>query len=115
MHIIKGNGLHSLEKESFKSLPLEVHSWLKSHITKQFEGAFEWGYKLYFLASLGRRPTKGYGVDLSYEERENDCIKVFVSYKRPSKGQRVARVITYPFALMILERICAKIEISPRA
>lgn len=57
----------------------------------------------YVAAFWGEKPTGGYSMSVSSARREGDRVTIRLSLKKPPKDALVAQVLTYPYAVAVVQ------------
>ena len=58
---------------------------------------------LYLLVTYGEQPTGGYTVEITAIVEEEDRVVVTAHFTEPGEDDVVIQVITYPYALAVIE------------
>lgn len=74
---------------------------INNHTDIQSENyyAYQLENVLYFIATMGERPTSGYNISfISFKDNQDHTWDIYLETKEPSKDENVLTVITYPAA-----------------
>lgn len=98
--------------------PEEIRKWvsiLQELHRSPLWHAREYGDSLYIYVGWGEKPTGGYSVDITdVEQNGNGELVVKALFRAPSPDEMVTQIITYPFALIAVEKTDAEIRIEPQ-
>ncbi|MDN5347981.1 MAG: hypothetical protein PWP65_1545 [Clostridia bacterium] len=97
-----------------KNLPRPVADWVEAN--KRTFGGFarSEGDRTYLLATVGERPTGGYGVRIDEVLRGKDGLVAVATLTAPRPGQAVTQAITYPYDLVSIPATAEKISFAFR-
>lgn len=96
------------------TLPEEIKTWVEnSKVVPLVQERFVDG-KRYVLITAGEKPTGGYAVTVEEVREVDGRLELVVRFTRPSPGQMVTQVITYPYDLVVLENETLPITVKDR-
>lgn len=82
-------------------VPPQIKMLAEQHGKREGAAVYIVGETVYIIAGRGKKPTKGYGIEImDVVETKKGCnIDVYVDYQNPKPGQVFAQVINYPIAV----------------
>ncbi|UNC93405.1 Gmad2 immunoglobulin-like domain-containing protein [Candidatus Contubernalis alkaliaceticus] len=88
-----------------EKLPEEIEDWLNSSLTMNMGQSRVYEDELYILVTYGEKATGGYEVNITDVNITGESVEVSVDFKAPKEGDMVTQVITYPYALEVIEKV----------
>lgn len=100
-----GNEDNDYDDPNGSELSEEIEDWLNSSLTMSLGQSRVYEEELYILVTYGEKPTGGYEVNITDINVTDESVEVSVDYKAPKEGDIVTQVITYPYALEVIEKV----------
>ncbi|MBO8129326.1 MAG: protease complex subunit PrcB family protein [Peptococcaceae bacterium] len=84
--------------------PEEIQQWVERNRKNEATGTRNYNGKTYLLVTRGQKCTGGYGVTITDIQDLGNEIVVKVQYRDPAPGAMVPMVLTYPYALAVIDK-----------
>lgn len=91
-----------LEEEK---IPEEVYEQVINDMDEFCRKAYVCSDVLYIVVCYGAQPTEGYSIDVDYLYESSNAVLIETTLKGPSKMDKVAEVISYPYIVLKVENV----------
>lgn len=95
----------SISKVSYSNLSDKLQDQVDDLKLKENYGAYEYNGYIYLIATMGKKSTGGYEIDIedAYKIENDDdeyTVKAVVETDSPSAGEYVTQSVTYPYSIV---------------